>query len=33
MKALISETHALPADYQDRLKQLGLDFDVIEETN
>lgn len=33
MKALISETYALPLDYQVRLKQLGLDFDVIEDAN
>lgn len=33
MKALISETATLPLDYQERLKNLGLDFDVIEETD
>lgn len=33
MKALISETYALPSDYQMRLKQTGLEFDVIEDTN
>lgn len=32
MKALISETHTLPLDYQTRLKQIGLEFDVIEDT-
>ena len=33
MKALISETATLPLDYQERFKNLGLDFDVIEETD
>lgn len=33
MKALISETKTLPLDYETRLQHMGLDFDVIEETD